>query len=267
MKRRIAAIIVAVMILSSVAMALYVVGWPEATGSRVIKDGNLTIDASDKQNGYFMAKAAKSDKRYKLRVEYGGTTLTYDLNSAGNYEVYPLQFGSGDYKVSLYINAGGKKYSAAGSAWVSVQLDDEKAAFLMPNQYVNYTRESAAVALSDEICAGKSTPRERYEAIYSYAKKYFLYDYMKAFSISAGQLPDIDYCVENSMGICQDLAAVMACMLRVQGIPTKLMIGYINKQYHAWNIVYLDGEEILLDLTADLGGVAKIGEYAVERFY
>ena len=57
------------------------------------------------------------------------------------------------------------------------------------------------------------------------------------------------------MGICQDLAALAACMLRVQGVPTKLMVGYAGKMYHAWNSVVIDGEEVLYDPTLELSAI------------
>ena len=41
--------------------------------------------------------------------------LTYDLNTSGDYEVFPLQLGDGSYTVELFENVSGKKYSAEGS--------------------------------------------------------------------------------------------------------------------------------------------------------
>ena len=39
-------------------------------------------------------------------------------------------------------------------------------------------------------------------------------------------------------GICFDYAALMAGMLRSQGVPCKLVVGYAGKAYHAWINVY-----------------------------
>ena len=69
------------------------------------------------------------------------------------------------------------------------------------------------------------------------------------------------------MGICQDLTALAACMLRVQGIPAKLVIGYADRSYHAWNNVLIDGEYVMLDVTADLKGISGNVVYTVERCY
>ena len=83
----------------------------------------------------------------------------------------------------------------------------------------------------------------------------------------SGTLPDIDGCYESKMGICQDLAAMAACMLRVQGIPTRLMIGYAGKMYHAWNTVIINGEEVLYDPTLELSAIDSGLTYTVERYY
>ena len=69
------------------------------------------------------------------------------------------------------------------------------------------------------------------------------------------------------MGVCQDLSAIMACKLRTQGIPCKLMIGYADKQYHAWTVSIINGEEVFYDPTAALNAISKVKEYTLERFY
>lgn len=240
--------------------------WPVADEATVKKNGKLVVDCSHMEDGYVMVKGAVNSKRYKLRVKYGQTTLTYDMNNAGEYEIIPLQMGSGQYAISLYVNTGEKKYATAGSVKIKVQLVAENAAMLIPNQYVYYGETSPVVALSQEICEGLSTPREKYQAITAYIKRQFHYDYLKAATVTPGAMPSIDACLQTKSGICQDLAAMSAAMLRVQGIPTRFVVGYINKQYHAWNVVDLDGEEILYDPTAALGGVSG-GQYSVERYY
>lgn len=267
MKRRliacIACVSLAFLLIAALAAGLV---WPQATGTSTKKDGKLTVDVGGASDGYLMIKGESNSKRYKLRIQYGDTTLTYDINNKGNYECFPLQMGSGTYTVTLYLNSSGKKYASAGAVKVSASLNDEQAAFLIPNQYVNYTASTSAVALGEEICAGLSTEREKFEAIRAYIGHNFMYDYVKAITVQAGTLPDIEGCMSSKMGICQDLAATAVCMLRTQGVPAKLVIGYIDKQYHAWVVVMIDGQEILYDPTAELGGVSG-GSYSVERFY
>lgn len=270
LRRRLAACALTVCLVGLGAAAVAAISgavWPEASGEKEKTSGGLTVDSSHAQEGYIMAKGAKSQKRLKLRISKGKQTLTYDLNGEGEYEVFPLQMGSGEYQFVLFKNASGKKYAQDGKVSVKAELTDENAAFLCPNQYVNYTPETQVVAVSEEICGGLGSAREKFEAVREYVKSQYVYDFVKAATVSGGTLPDIDDCYEKKMGICQDLAAMCACMLRVQGIPTKLVIGYLGKNYHAWNSVLIDGEEILYDPTLELNAIAGNQGYTVERVY
>lgn len=242
--------------------------WPEASGTSQRTSGGLTVDFSNAEDGYIMVKGPVSKKKLKVRIALGEQTMTYDLNGQGEYEVFPLQLGSGTYQCTLYKNASGKKYAQDGKVSIQVTLSAENAPFLCPNQYVSYTAETKAVQLSEELCAGLESDREKFEAVRAYIKSGYVYDFVKAATVAGGTMPDIDGCYEKRMGICQDLAALAACMLRAQGVPTKFIIGYVGKNsYHAWNGVIIDGEEILYDPTLDLNGIAANQTYTVERFY
>ena len=204
--------------------------------------------------------------RLKLRVSKGDETLTYDLNGEGRTEVFPLQLGSGEYEISLYENISGKKYARQGSAYISAALVREDICFLYPSQYVNYTDASAIVAKAEELCGGR-TEEEAYGQVQSFMKSDFGYDYVRALTVSAGDLPDIDGAYEKRMGICQDLSAVMVGMLRCRGIPAKLVIGYADDNYHAWTLAEVDGKEMFFDPTAALNAITEPKEYTTERFY
>ncbi len=241
--------------------------WPDSPGTVIRRDGKLVIDASHLEDGYFMARVSSATKhRLKMRVVKSDTTLTYDLNSDAEYEVFPLQLGSGGYQVSLYENVTGNKYSAEGKVSLSASLADENAAFLCTNQYVNYAEDSLTVQKSDELCEGK-TPAAAYKSVCNFMTSEFVYDFIRALRVTPGMLPEVDPCFEKRMGICQDLSAVMVCMLRVQGIPAKLMIGYADNNYHAWTVAIVDGEELFFDPTAALNAMSKPKNYSIERFY
>ena len=91
--------------------------------------------------------------------------------------------------------------------------------------------------------------------------------YIKAATVKPGTLPDIDTTYEKKMGVCQDLSALMICMLRTQGIPAKLMIGYADKNYHAWVVTLIEDKQIFFDPTAAVNGISKPSKYSLERFY
>lgn len=240
--------------------------WPEPSGTAIESNGKLVIDASHADQGYVMACISEpSSHRMKVRVAFGKAQLTYDLDNTGAYEVFPLQLGSGKYEIALFENVKGTKFSSEGKVTLSVQLVDENAAFLAPNQYVNYTIDTEAVKKSDELCDNASQTGD-YTAVTDFIAGEFSYDFVRAASISPGTLPEIDGCFANRAGICQDLAAVTVCMLRSQGIPARLMIGYADKYYHSWITAVVDGQEIFLDPTAAIGAM-NAKKYTIERYY
>ena len=240
--------------------------WPESSGTNIQSDGKLVIDASHIEQGYVMCcVSAPTDHGLKIRVVYNGAQLTYDLDNEGDYEVFPLQLGSGNYEFALFENVKGSKYSAEGKVVLSAQLTDENAAFLVPNQYVDYVRTTNAVLKSDEL----SSQGDVYKAVCDFMASEFSYDFVRQKAIaSSGQflLPEIDECFDARSGVCQDLSAIMVCMLRVQGIPAKLMIGYADQYYHAWTVALVDGQEVFFDPVNAIGCI-NAKNYATERFY
>ncbi|MCR5565740.1 MAG: transglutaminase-like domain-containing protein [Clostridiales bacterium] len=243
---------------------------PEASGKKVQKDGKMTIDASNMAEGYIMVKAKKTDKKLRVRVSTAGAKLLYWLNGDGEYEVFPLQFGSGKYKVELFEHVKGKDYSKEGTVKLSAKMADELSCFLYPNQYVNYDENTACVKYADELCKNMTDQGEIYKSVCTYVLQNFIYDYIKSVSVQSmsQQMPDIDYCWNNRMGICQDLSAMTCAMLRSQGIPARLMIGTVGANtYHAWVVAVVNGEERFFDPTAEMNASNKNETYTTERYY
>ena len=242
-------IICAVLILvACVALTVIAIGLnlPEASGKTVKKDGKLTIDCSHMDQGYIMVKGKKSSKRLKVQISTAGAKLNYDLNGEGNYEVFPLQFGSGKYQ----------------------KMPDELSCFLYPNQYVSYDENTACVQHATEMCKGMSDQKDIYKAVCNYVTSNFVYDFIKSVTVKPGQLPQIDECWTSKMGICQDLSAMTCAMLRSQGIPARLMIGTVGANtYHAWVVAVVNGEEKFFDPTAELNASSKTDTYTTERYY
>lgn len=121
-------------------------------------------------------------------------------------------------------------------------LKDEFVPFLRPNQYVNYTEDSQAVALAAELTAGMTDNLEKVKTIYDYVVQNISYDRLLAAKVQSGYLPDIDQVLAKKKGICFDYAALMSAMLRSQEVPTKLVVGYTGSVYHAWINVYSEEE-------------------------
>ena len=243
---------------------------PEATGKTIKKDGKMTIDCSNMSEGYIMVKAKKSSKKLKVQIATAGAKLNYNLNGNGEYEVFPLQFGSGKYQIKLYEHVKGKSYSEEGKVKLSVKMPDELSCFLYPNQYVPYDENTSCVKYAQEMCKNMTEQTEIYKAVCTYVVQNFIYDYIKSVSVQSmsQQMPDIEGCWEKRMGICQDLSAMTCAMLRSQGIPARLMIGTVGSNtYHAWVVAVVNGEEKFFDPTAELDASNKNETYTTERYY
>ncbi len=240
--------------------------YPEASGTKEYEKSGAVVDASHSDQGYIMAKYKKSDKQLKVRVSKGEDTYTYDLNGNGDYETFPLQLGSGKYKVQFFKQSSGNKYSSIASLGFSVELADETIPYLYPNQYCWYTDGDAAVQKGAELCAGLSSDEDKVKSVYDFLASNIMYDYILALTVQKGYLPDVDAVLRGKKGICFDFSALMACMLRSQGVPTQMVIGYADSQYHAWNQVYLGGELVRYDATAAVTHTT-VKQYTTERVY
>ena len=215
-----------------------------APGTLVEENSSAVVDYSNTKDGYVMVKwLAGGNDRVKVLIKGpSGTTYQYNLNLNGNYEAFPLSDGNGAYNVGVYKNTSGTQYATILNASINATLTDEFAPFIRPNQYVNYSPDSAAVAKASELCAGASNNLEKVEQVYTYVVNNVTYDTQKASSVTSGYLPNVDETLATGKGICFDYAALMAAMLRSQGVPIKLVLGYTGDAYHAWLSVYSESE-------------------------
>ena len=96
-----------------------------ASGATVYKNDKATLDASNTASGYIMVKYTGSVGKIKVQVSKSGSeTYTYDLNSSGTYEVFPLSEGNGTYQVKVFENIQGTQYSQAFSQSLNVDITD-----------------------------------------------------------------------------------------------------------------------------------------------
>ena len=229
---------------------------PVAAGVKVLSNEKAIIDVSNAKDGYIMAAYKQpTDKKLKLRITGPDKVVyTYNLNQKGKYEVFPLSGGEGNYSIAVYENVSGNKYATAYSTTMTVMLTDEYAPYLRANQYVNYQADSEVVKKAAELVKDKPKSLDKIAAVYQYTVTTLTYDKEKAKTVQSGYLPDVDQVLAEQKGICFDYAAVMTAMLRSQGIPTRLVVGYAGDVYHAWintfipqtgwieGVIYFDGE-------------------------
>lgn len=214
---------------------------PQASGSTVYNSAKASIDASNVSEGYVMIQYTGSNPKVKIQITKD-TTYTYNIENNGSYVTFPLTEGNGSYTVKIFENVSGNSYAQAVSQTLSVTLTNELSPFLYPNQFCNFNAASAVIAASDALTAEIADPIAKVSAIYDYVVTNLSYDYNKAATVKSGYLPSVDDTLASKTGICFDYAALMTSMLRAQGIPTKLVIGYAGGLYHAWVSVYAQGQ-------------------------
>jgi len=219
---------------------------PEAPGLLFKASDKAVIDYSNTADGYIMVKwQAETDKQLRVLITGPCDTLyTYAILPDDSFNVFPLSDGNGLYEISIVEQTEGDRYALVLGYEADVILEDEFAPFLRPNQFVNFTADSAVVIKAAELVAGMDTTPEKIGAIYDFVVNNIKYDVDFANAVVAGQhkgyVPDVDAVLLRRFGICFDYAALMTAMLRSQGIPAKLVIGYAGEVRHAWVSVFSD---------------------------
>ena len=229
-----------------------------AVSASVVKNERAQIDFTNtKDTGTVKINVvAKTDKRVKVSIEKNDDRYNYDLKSDTTVESFPLQWGNGEYTVRVLIQSADSKYAVAVSTKYTLDLKDNKLPFVNSNQLVNFNKDTEIVKKAAELVKDEKVTLTKVEAIYKFVISSLEYDTKKAATVQSGYIPDVDKIINSGMGICFDYAAVFAAMLRSQGIPAKLVMGYVkvpdskDPVYHAWNEFY----------HAEKGGWFKINE-------
>ena len=232
------------------------VSYPSAPGLAVKKNASAVIDYSNAKEGYVMIKWTGETAKVAVQVTGPNNSekYTYYLRTDGEYDIIPLSDGDGTYKFVVCKNVSGTKYVSALSISVNAKLENSLAPFLRPNQYVNYSKDSKAVKLAQELVKDAKDNLGKVKAVYNWVVTNLSYDYDKAKTVQSGYLPNVDKVMAEKKGICFDYSALMSAMLRSQGVPVKLVVGYTSTgEYHAWinvwseesgwmnNVIYFDG--------------------------
>lgn len=226
-----------------------------ASGVEVYSNNGTTVDASNKDKGYIMIKHDGGSNRIKLQIINVTTTYTYDLNSNGKYEAFPLQMGDGTYTIRTLENVTGTSYSILYSTEVAVAINSSLSPYLYPSQRVRFNSSMEAVKKSYDLTAGLTSDEEKVNAIYNYVINTIKYDYSKISNLTSTYLSNADTTLANESGICLDYSVLVAVMLRAQGIPTQVVYGSATEaSWHAWNKIYYNGGWVLKDATFEAGG-------------
>ena len=211
----------------------------EAPGELTFSGNGATVDYSRSYDGYVMVKYDGDNPKIKMQITFTGSEpYTYDITPNIGFVPFPFSLGNGVYEVSVLTNVGGDRYAKAAAENIDVALSDPLAPFLRPGQFSNFTAESALVSKAVEVSAGAKSDLGAVEKIFNFVTGHVDYDYDKAATVQSGYIPNPDETLATGKGICFDYASLTTSMLRSQGIPCELTVGYAGQVYHAWIAVF-----------------------------
>lgn len=214
------------------------------TQATLIENDTVTLDIESLSLGAVRVRYNKTDssQKVKLIIQKDKMRYIYNLQADGQWQTYSFQMGSGSYNLQVLVNKKDNLYNAVLDTDLEVELSSQEAPFLHSNPMVRFSEDSKTVELARSLTQGKTTDREKAQAIYEYVVNNIKYDYDKAKTVKPGYRPDCDEILEAGKGICFDYASLLSAMLRAVDIPAKLVTGYVapRNSYHAWNEVYLN---------------------------
>ena len=214
------------------------------------------IDTSTASEGYFtVCYDETANVKMKVGVSYEGKTEYFDY-SPETESTYALNKGDGEYTITLYRNVRGTSYAKVTSTRASVELDNGLAPYLTSTTEITFEEGDEVSNIAAQLCDGVEEDSDKVVAIHNYIAENFEYDHSFAKAVKAGKIknytPDTAEILATQKGVCYDFSALFAAMCRSQGIACAVSKGYINEGYHAWNMVWIDGEWIAVDLTASI---------------
>lgn len=258
---------------------------PEPTAVQAAK--NLWMDTAHISDGYVQVSYRGSNSKPVIRITApDGTKYQYDLPKDHSYCAYPLNCGDGTYSIAVYEHYQGESYTALYKTKLEVRLRDALLPFLYSNPYCDFSEASEVVGAAMDAAWSANDDLDVIRNVFNYVTKNITYDYDKAATVETGYVPDVDTVLREKKGICLDYAALMTAMLRSQGIPARIEIGYRDQEFHAWVSVYEpqkgwlnaiislgDKEWTMLDPTSaaawgnNLEGLSQKHEYVMAYYY
>lgn len=201
------------------------------------------VDVSQLEEGLVRVRyTGGGERRIKVQIAKD-TKYNYDLAGDGSWESFTLTEGNGAYTLRVLEHRTENQYRPVFDCLLTLELADDAAPFRQSCQMVRFEEDSPVVKLAGELCAGAEGNEEKIQAVFDNVVERLSYDEEKRASVEPGYRPDVDRVLEEEKGICFDYAALMAAMLRSQGVACKLAVGYAGEVYHAWVEADLGGGE------------------------
>ncbi len=165
---------------------------------------------------------------------------------------------------NLTVDDMNKALQQVGGGYIICQLnpDGTKITF-SPSNNMTYTDSLSRLrevdTLAEQVVAievnNSMSDYQKAEALYTYLTQSVRYDHR--YYIDRTNMPydsQTAYgALQNQLAICGGYAQALQILFEKVGIPCYTVSGSMGKEYHMWNIAYLDGEWRYFDATSDRG--------------
>lgn len=202
------------------------------------------LDLSEASKGLVMGSCT-SDVNLKLGINHDGKDTWYSVPGDGTPFTVPLM-ENGSYTVSVMEQVEGTKYRYGLTIPLEVLLDDPVSPCLYPNIYVPYTLDSEVVREAGKLRDSSWYLEQFMKQVDGFARANVTYDEDLVVGALSEHEINPDKTLSSGKGICLDFASLVTAMFRSQGVPAKLVFGYVTvadrePAYHAWTEVW-DGQ-------------------------
>ena len=210
----------------------------------------LDIQDTDKTGIFTVNTPADLSDHYCVTTQKDGCERYVYKFYADEYPTFTLLDGPGTYEINFFshVQDTATKYVRKETAYVTLSEDGiGMNAYLVATYMIPISEKEKQLALS--LTNDVENRSDKIKAIQQYVADEFYYDYIKAYTIPRGYRCKPDVILEEKNSICTDYATVMTGMLRSLGIPSCMVWGWADGQYHAWVEAELDGYWMRYDPT------------------
>lgn len=247
-----------VKLVSIVVMLIVFIGAIYLHKPIVYKDKYITI-ASNREG--LLSVEYTGNKEYAVIVVYKDTYKNQYIVSNTEKLNIGLTYGSGNYTIKIGEYEGQKKVSIYKEVSYTLKDYDQQSVFTKGEYYIDkdvrqYLEDKIADTIEDSYAYSSSLV---YNTELEHDIRQNKYDFYT---------PDLKKVIESNTGICIDKASMLASLLRPQGIPCKIVVGYNNyNEYHAWVQVYKSNKWISYDPTTDKDSAFISNNYQILGYY
>jgi len=217
-------------------------------------------------DGYLQIKSELVGEDYLVQIKSPDGTIDYGYSPySTDIQTVPLP-DTDKVKLTLYEVVSPDLCKSLLNLEFGVDIKDENKRYTIPNVFVYYDDSFVAAQLAKYLRYLSNSDLAFIVRVFGMVAD-LPYDYEKAYnsdSLPFVYIPNVDEVLMSGTGICSDKSALLAAMLRSQGIPTKYVSGEVNGNPHAWNEVYIDNTWFPIDST--FGTFYVTSDYTVKSY-